>query len=366
MLIILSALLIVLLVLFSIVLAHSQGTLEPFRDKNGEPLAGSISEKIFVEIGGVQQGMFIRGKNTANPVLLFVHGGPSFSEYFLVDRYPTGLEEEFTVCYWEERGGGLSYSPQVSQESMTMEQLESDAIEVTKYLHQRFGQEKIYLMAHSGGTAFAIKAAAHAPELYCAYIGIAQITNQAASEKIAYEYLTRSYKNSGNQKMLKKLAAYPILSDDSTIIPFFKSNVRDQAMHALGVGTMGDMKSLGMDVVVPIMLCKAYTLEEKINLWKSKFSFIRKTALIDELLALDLTDEVPALEVPVYFFSGQHDLTVNHHLSKSYLEQLQAPLKGFYTFENSAHSPNFEEPDKMMEIIGQDVLANGNSLADDY
>ena len=45
----------------------------------------SICEKTFVQIGGVRQGMFIRGADTANPVLLFVHGGSSFSEYFLVE-----------------------------------------------------------------------------------------------------------------------------------------------------------------------------------------------------------------------------------------------------------------------------------------
>ena len=45
----------------------------------------SICEKTFVRIGGIRQGMFIRGADTANPVLLFVHGGSSFSEYFLVE-----------------------------------------------------------------------------------------------------------------------------------------------------------------------------------------------------------------------------------------------------------------------------------------
>ncbi|MCX7747226.1 MAG: alpha/beta hydrolase, partial [Clostridia bacterium] len=96
-------------ILMGVLLAYSPGELEPFLDKDGNTLAGSISEKVFANIGGVKQGMFIRSKNIKNPVLLFVHGGPCFSEYFLVDKYPTGLEDSFTVCYWEQRGGGLSY-----------------------------------------------------------------------------------------------------------------------------------------------------------------------------------------------------------------------------------------------------------------
>ena len=275
-----------------------------------------------------------------------------------------GLEDEFIVCYWEERGGGLSYHPEISPDSLTLEQLAADIIEVTHYLRQRFGQDRIYLAAHSGGTAFAIEVAARAPELYHAYIGIAQITRQTESEKIAYRFLLDEYLAAGNKKMVDKLKRYPVLDDDAYVLPFFKSMVRDQAMHQLGVGTMRTMKSVEKDVVLPIMLCKAYTAREKMGLWKSKFSLITKTQLAEQLIATDLTARVTGLEIPVYFFSGAYDLTVNHELSKSYLNQLKAPVKGFYTFENSAHSPNFEEPEKMMEIIRKDVLRAENKLAD--
>ena len=44
----------------------------PFKDRNGHPLEGSISEKTFISIGGVRQGMFIKSKNKGNPVLLYV------------------------------------------------------------------------------------------------------------------------------------------------------------------------------------------------------------------------------------------------------------------------------------------------------
>jgi hypothetical protein len=39
-------------------------------------------------------------------------------------------------------------------------------------------------------------------------------------------------------------------------------------------------------------------------------------------------------------------------------------MKGFYTFEQSAHSPLFEEPEKMLRILLEDVLAGTNNLAD--
>lgn len=356
----LSVLLVCILILLGVLLAYSPGKPEPFADETGRPLTGSISEKVFVKIGGVEQGMFLRGKDIKKPVLLFVHGGPCFPEYFLMEKYPPGFEDSFTVCYWEERGGGLSYSPDIPLDSMTLEQLTADTIEVTNYLRERFGQEKVYLMAHSGGTTFAIQAAAKAPELYSAYIGIGQITRQGESEKLAYTYMMEQYTLAGNTKRMNQLKEYPVLESDSYIIPFYKSVLRDQSMHELGIGTMRNMDSILKDIVLPVMTCKAYTLGEKMNLWASKFSFVKKTKLTDELFAADLTEKVQKLEIPVYFFSGAYDLTVNHELSKSYLEQLEAPVKSFYTFAQSAHSPLFEEPEKMQQILQKDVLQLNN------
>ena len=68
--------------------------------------------------------------------------------------------------------------------------------------------------------------------------------------------------------------------------------------------------------------------------------------------------------MPVYFFHGIHDYTVSYQLAKQYFERVHAPIKGFYTFEHSAHSPMFEEPDRTLRILRDDVLAGTNRLAD--
>ena len=87
-------------------------------------------------------------------------------------------------------------------------------------------------------------------------------------------------------------------------------------------------------------------------------------SLWDEMLATDLSKQVPELAIPVYFFEGIYDYTCSYTLAKDYFEKLKAPIKGFYTFEQSAHSPLFEEPEKMLKILREDVLAGENSLAD--
>ena len=108
----------------------SPGMPKPYVDAHGAPVPGSISEKTKVDIGGVEQGMFIRGSDVRNPVLLYLHGG--LPDYFLTERYPTGLDEQFTVVWWEQRGSGLSYSADLPPESVNPGQLVSDTVEVTE------------------------------------------------------------------------------------------------------------------------------------------------------------------------------------------------------------------------------------------
>jgi pimeloyl-ACP methyl ester carboxylesterase len=82
------------------------------------------------------------------------------------------------------------------------------------------------------------------------------------------------------------------------------------------------------------------------------------------MLSTDLSKEVTELSIPVYFFEGIYDYTCSYTLAKEYFDQLKAPIKGFYTFEQSAHSPLFEEPEKMGRILQEDILAGVNNLAE--
>ncbi len=342
----------------------SPGKPEVFKDDNGNSLVGSISEKIFVPIGGVNQGMFIRSKNIENPVLLFLHGGPGFPNYYLFEKFNPGLEDYFTVCYWEQRGGGLSYTPEVTMESMTLDQLVSDAIEVTNYLRQRFEKDKIFMLAWSGGTTIALPAASKAPELFHAYIAMAQITQQRESEKIAYDYMLKWLTEQNDQQSVKQLKKFRDLETESDLISFFNSVTRDNLMHKMGIGTMRSMKSVFRDIFVPVWTCKAYTLREKINIWKSKLVFLPGTGLKTQVLTNDFFVAYPELSVPMYFMCGKYDLTVNIDLTREYYHRLNAPLKGFYTFSNSAHGPLFEEPERFRQILNKDVLRCDVGLAD--
>jgi len=348
-----------LLSLLGIVLVNSSGRPKPFLDGDGKPLAGSISEKTFVEINGRKQGLFVKGKRLSNPLLLYVHGG--MPDFLLTQDHPTGLEELFTVVWWEQRGAGISYAGDIDLRSLNSRQLIEDTKALSRHLCRRFGREKIYLMGHSGGTFIALQAAAEAPELYEGYIGVAQMVNQRASEKESYDHMLRSYEERGDKGMAERLRGAPVLPQGE--IPKAYWAIRDKAMHRLGVGTMHEMRSVFGGLIIPSLFFREYSFMDKVKLWRAKAN-AGVSVILNEILATDLSRMIARLDVPFYIFHGSMDYTVSYALSKEYFKQVQAPVKGFYTFAHSAHCPIFEEPQRVSDIMANDVLKQRNDLSD--
>jgi pimeloyl-ACP methyl ester carboxylesterase len=340
--------------------AISPGEAPELLDDVGHPVPGSLSERVFVAINGVRQGMIIQGTDISHPVLLFLHGGPGMPEYFLNATYPTGLERHFTMVWWDQRGAGLSFGPDIPPESMTVAQMIADTIAVTHYVRQRFKQDRIYLIGHSWGSFLGIQVAAQAPQLFHAYIGMGQVSWQLRSEVVARGYMIDQYRAKGDTAMVRKLGAAPASLEDGLSPDYL--GLRDAAMHGLGIGTTRAMTSVITGVFVPVWRCRAYTWREKINIWRG-LSFCRRF-LWEDFIRTDLTFQMHALDLPVYFLTGLHDYTANHRLARSFFDQISAPVKGFYSFANSAHSPLFEEPQRARDIMITDVLGRGNRLAD--
>ena len=163
--------------------------------------------------------------------------------------------------------------------------------------------------------------------------------------------------------MVRKLEAAPPML--TVPLPDKYEALRDAYMHGAGIGTTRDMKSVITGIFLPSWQFREYTVGEKVNLWRGKiFSRSRSFSLWDKMQIADLSQQVTKLDVPVYFLHGVYDYTCAYPLARDYFVKLNAPVKGFYTFDESAHSPMFEEPEKVQKILLEDVLAGTNNLAD--
>src|SRR5262252_8585679 len=80
------------------------------RKRNAEQFAinreKGIDEASYVSIGGIEQWVTIRGQDRANPVLLFLHGGPGDVTNPWSFMIFAPWEKDFTVVQGDQRGAG--------------------------------------------------------------------------------------------------------------------------------------------------------------------------------------------------------------------------------------------------------------------
>ena len=339
----------VLLIFLTVLKVYSPGKLEQLKNKDGNIISNSLAEKNYIEIGGIRQGFFLRSENQENPVILLLHGGPGSPELAILYRYeiPERLEKYFTVCYWDQRGAGMSFSDSIDTSTMTLEQIIEDTRQITEYLKQRFNQEKIYLMGHSWGSYLGIKTIEKYPDNYLAYIGIGQLTDQLESEKLAYDYMLQHAATINDKSAIRNLEKFNRNASDFPTTDYIYT-VRSSLMNKYGIGIMHKNFSMA-GLFKDLLLFKGYTLFEKMNYFQGVV--FSNEHLWNYVIGDNLFESSTSFQVPVYITHGAFDYQVSYTLSHEYFEIIEAPEKHFFSFEKSAHSPNSEETEKFVQII---------------
>lgn len=302
-----------------------------------------------ITLGGVDQQIYIRGENRENPVLLFLHGGPGFSEMVPVRHYNRELEEHFVVVNWDQRGTGKSYSRKIPSESMNLEQIVDDALELTLKLQERFAVEKIYLVGHSWGSIVGVHAADRHPEYYHAYVGVGQAVDFVEAEKISYEFTVDQARILDHQEALEELRQ--IGPPPYTVDEREKIGVQRKWLFEFGGEVYGETNNARylLNLLKIHLLAPEYSVMDIVNLVRG--NNLSQELMWDDLLTTDLPAQVPALEIPVYFLTGRGDYVTVFEKVEEYYDMLEAPHKELIWFDKSAHSPNFEEPDRFVEEL---------------
>jgi len=345
----------VVVVLLSVVFLwlKSPGKTDPFTDANGSKLEGSIAVIEQISLGGVDQYLIIRGADQNKPVMLFLHGGPGSPEYAFMKEYNPFLENDFVMVYWEQRGAGKSWSKNIPPESMTLEQMISDTRELSEYLAERFDKEKIYVMGHSWGSFLGILTAYQHPELFHAYFGIGQVCDQYRGELVSFEWVKEQARKHNDKRAIKTLENlnFPDSLAGSDAWKGFLMTERKYVMR-YGGGVTREMRGMG-PLVKMLLTTREYTFCDKMNFMKGTMFSLEHLWL--EVVHANLFNEIDSMQVPVYIFQGVYDYQTPYVVARDFYEQLKAPHKEFFTFENSAHSPLLEDVERFNSHINSIV-----------
>lgn len=258
-----------------------------------------------------------------------------------------GLEKDFTVVYWDQRGCGRSLRDRRGQSEISLDRMAADAVSLLEALRDRSGGES-YVVGFSFGGTVAATAAAQRPDLVRALVAVGMDIDGEAAATCAYDFALVTAHARGNKRAARQLEAVgppPHLTAKQ-----FSTRVRWASTFG-GVTTNETYGSMARGLVASLLRSPDYSLGDVVRTLRGVSA--TQEALLSELAVMDLVHSLPVIDVPVVMAQGRLDQVAPGEAAQRYFDQLNAPSKRLVWFEHSAHTPQLEEPQLFRSLLLQ-------------
>ena len=335
------------------------GTFGTMRIMNGSKYkinsANGIWEDIYVEIGGINQFMQIRGSDKDNPVVLWLHGGPGFPLTYMNYYYQQELESDFTIVCLEQRGCGRTYYENSKSANASLDVMLSDIDEVVEYLKERFDKDKVIIMAQSWGTVIGMKYLEKHPENVSAYVGIGQVTQFAKGKTYSANKAIQIAEKQENLKDAERLRT--LVNEFEQAENIEELNIKEleemiliSSKYLKSKGEMSTLKQMVTAMTSPHININ----DAKWFLFASSTENIISTQnkLMDYMyFGFDINDVALPENVPLYFIQGDCDYITPTDMVQSYYDSIDVEDKCILIIEDVGHTPFLDNPDEFYESV---------------
>ncbi|MBI3933710.1 MAG: alpha/beta hydrolase [Acidobacteria bacterium] len=286
----------------------------------------------------------IRGANRENPVVLFLHGGPGSTLSPFGASLFHDWEQSFTVVQWDQRGAGRTYAksgPSI-EPTMTIDRMTQDGIEVAEYVRAHLDKKKIVLIGGSWGAVLGVYMARARPDLFHAYVGVAQIVS-TEDWSAGYARTLELARQATDQQSIAEL---------ESIGPPPWNQLRKFGAWSR-VTRAYEAKSSGQPL--ELRLSTEYASDAEQQQWAEAANFSQAHFFgLDMRGPLELLN-LPTLGsnfgVPVFILQGDADLKAVPKVTRAYFDQLRAPEKEFILVPQAGHEPNAEMLKAMLQTM---------------
>lgn len=305
-----------------------------------------------VEVNGSIQNIRVRAAKKGLPVILFLHGGPGVCDRHNILRDHSDLAEDFTLVCWDQRGSGKSYTPNIKKSVPKVADYVDDVEFMLEYLTGKFGVRKVAMVGHSWGSIIGVLAAARRPDLLFAYVGEGQFVDGDRNEEGSYRFCLEEAKRRGDKKALAALEkGAPV----DGVYPDNKSMmIQRDCLSRYGGAIHGGKQGLVKGLLMPLLKTKEYSLADIVK-------YAQGATYLTDVMWPDVVGQrlsaIKSLDVPVVITQGRHDYNTPSAIAKEWFDALSAPAKKWVWFENSAHSPDVEEPEKWSAVLKGELSA---------
>jgi len=316
-------------------------------DAQGVTIPNSIAEEEWIEVNGLRQWTLTRGQDKDAPILLVLHGGPGAGEFAWFRAHNSNLEDAFVVVHWDQRGAGKSFDSDTPSETMNVPQFISDIDVVVDHLKAKFRRDRIAILGHSWGSLLGTMYVAAHPEKVSGYIGTGQISDMAANESTSYAFALSEAERRGNDDAIEELKRIgtPPYGVSETL-------VQRGWLTEFGGGLTHDGRSQAK-LAWTALSVPEFNLLDLIALVRS--AIFSMDHLWDQIGGLNLDQTLLSFDIPVFFVLGRHDHQTPSELAELYFGRLKAPDKELFYFEDSAHAPPWEEPERFFDVMANTI-----------
>ena len=263
---------------------------------------------------------------------------------YLAHDFQQELEQNFVVVQWDRRGAGKSFAGGLSGPEMTASREIEDTIELIDQLRSRLHQKKIYLVGFSYGSYLGILVAQRHPELLHAYIGIGQMAcSDQESRTLQDTWIREQATQSADNDALDELNGRKPLDREKWL---FKYGAEIHSARNWGPLLWSGLRS------------PQYTFQDVFNVKRGVD--LTASKLRYDVITGSILENVSALQIPIYFFTGRFDYTDPTPCTVRLFDKIRAPAKKIIWFEHSAHFVFLDEPSRICR--GNAARCPGNDV----
>jgi pimeloyl-ACP methyl ester carboxylesterase len=301
----------------------------------------AIYDSRFIEVGGIEQWIQVRGEDEQNPILFWLNGGPGSStipDSFAFEPW----EQYFTVVMWDQRGEGRTFERhgRAVADTMTIERMSQDGIEVAEYLKAQLPNSEIVLLGHSWGTILGMHMVKRRPDLFAAYVGTGQVVSIQSQLEAAYPQLLERAAELGDTNAIAELeAAGPPTSANSEA--YDVTNIWGAQLEP-----------------PPLPPVRPFTFPESDErpAYLAEGTAFSHETLGDAIVEQDLRALGSEFDTAIFFLQGEFDLITTSSVVRAYYDTIEAPTKRYVTLSDAGHGAIFRARDAFLDALLREVL----------
>lgn len=314
--------------------------------------AQRIDEERFISIGGIEQWVTISGADCANPVILFLHGGPGNPLSPFAKQLYGAWEKDFTLVQWDQRGAGRTFGRNfaTAEAALTIERMTQDGIEVTAYLTRHLGKRKVILFGGSWSSVLGVHMAKSRPDLFYAYVGTGQLVHYAENRDSSVHRLLALARGAGDTKTVMAIEALGTMPwTNPRNFGIFRKATRVYEAKT----TTPAPKSWWM----PAPLYATPKAQEDYEAGED-YSYIQFVGLKGDGMysRIDLPKLGTTFDIPVFLLQGSEDLVTTPEVARRYFDTIVAPRKDYVLLPRVGHDPNQAMIDAQYHILKTRVV----------